>query len=106
MNPGYFAPACSPSADLLTSFWTLKALLPATRGANRLQRPGGINPQASGCFTVSPPAEPLGQHSVPYGVRPDFSTFWTRKFCKSPEISYRQLGDTGNHVAMIPDISN
>src|SRR5215813_2025552 len=87
-------------------FWTFNKLLPQpvarTVAETRGDKPVSIRP----FHCVSPPAEALGQHSVPYGVRPDFSTFWTRKFCKSPEISYRQLGDMGNLRDTITCISN
>src|SRR5580765_751752 len=49
MNPGCFAPACSPSADLLASL-DFESTAPRNPWRVRSQRPGGIKPASVRLF--------------------------------------------------------
>src|SRR5580704_10125406 len=85
MNPGCFAPACFPSADLLAS-WSVTAagsLQPVAQNDRKAQRGTTRDGRLIHSFGQQP--NRVGQHFVQYGLRPDFSTRWTKKFCKTFE---------------------
>src|SRR5580704_17289448 len=77
---GLFSICRSPCKLVCHSSWIL-----AARGAKRPQSPGGTTRDGRLIHSFGQQPNRVGQHFVQYGLRPDFSTRWTKKFCKTFE---------------------